>query len=398
MTYLDCDCRININPIMIDPEIIVANGTAIVLLLILCFSQFVTRRLAHIQDKVFNAFIFIGIVCAVLETLSFVIDGKEGTFMRVLNFAVNTSIYAGTATVSVLWLWYVELNLNKDVKKLKPLFFPFFIIWALLIAGLIGNIFGQYFFSVDAANVYHREPLGYIFYGFLMGSFVVSIVEYIRFRIRYGETQFFPIWMFLTPICAACVVQAVWYGISLAWLGCAVGCIGIYAMIQAKRAFVDSLTGLYNRAYIEHKLYSVKKSQSYVYSGIMIDVDYFKQINDTFGHSVGDKALKDVAKIILNVADRHCFACRFAGDEFVILVRLPSIKANELKQLTLDIEDRVRKEAVRFNETSGNPYKLEFSIGHSMYDISSEEDFFFHNMDSEMYKEKEIHHKQNKKQ
>ena len=377
-------------------EIIVANGAAIVLLLILLYCQYMARRYSRTEDKVFSIFVYIGLACAIFELTSFLVDGQSGTFLRLFNITVNTLLYAGTATVSVFWVWYVELNLNKDVKKLKGLFFPLFIFWALLIGGLIGNIWGHYFFTVTPENVYEREPLGYIFYGYLAIAFIISIVEYVRFRINHGEAQFFPIWMFLAPVIIACVIQALWYGISITWLGCAIGLISIYLNIQSKRSLVDNLTGLYNRAYIEHKLIAARISSRYVYSGIMLDVDYFKQINDTYGHSVGDQALQDTAKILLSAVDRHCIPFRFAGDEFIILVKVPVSKANELEAKTLEIEDRVRKATEKFNAESEKPYKIVFSIGHTFYSSKVEDDTFFHNMDKEMYKEKQIHHKAHK--
>ena len=202
--------------------------------------------------------------------------------------------------------------------------------------------------------------------------------------------------MFLTPVIIACVIQAIFYGIALAWLGCAIGLIGIYLNIQSKRSLVDSLTGLYNRAYIEHHLIAAKSNSRYVYSGIMLDVDYFKEINDSYGHSIGDQALINAGKMLLDVSDRNSKVFRFAGDEFIILIKVPVSRKDELEQVTLDFEEKIRKEAEKFNSEKGKPYRLVFSIGHSIYDPNVEEDEFFHQMDVEMYKEKQLHHSNRK--
>ena len=128
----------------------------------------------------------------------------------------------------------------------------------------------------------------------------------------------------------------------------------------------------------------------------MLDVDYFKEINDTHGHSVGDKALIDAANMLLDVSGRHASVFRFAGDEFIVLIKIPASKKDELGQITKYIEDKIRIRADSFNASSDNPYNIVFSLGHAFFDPNEEEDVFFHKMDLEMYKEKQLHHESRK--
>ena len=374
-------------------EIIVANVTSVILLIILLISRFMTRRYRRKEDFLFSALIYIGIAAAILELTSFLIDGKGGQALRVVNILANTLLYSCTATVSVFWVWYVDATLNRDTKRIKTIFLPMVIGWGILILSLIPNAFLGYLFSVSADNVYERQPGSYAFYAFLAFSLIISIVLYIVFRVKHGRAQFFPIWMFLTTLVVFVAVQAVWYGISLSWLGCAIGLTGIYINIQSKFSLVDGLTGLYNRAYIEHKLLSARISQRYKYAGIMLDIDYFKEINDTHGHSVGDEALREAAKILINATDRDSLAFRFAGDEFIVLVRALESKENaEVK--VKEMEERILAETEKFNQSGEKPYQIVFSMGHAIYDSSQEDDDFFHKMDEEMYKQKQIHHKE----
>ena len=381
---------------MVLEEILVANIASVVILIILLISRKMAKRKPRLEDKLFTTLIFIGIFAAIFETLSFVIDGMKGPGLRELNIVANSLLYACTTTVSVVWVIYVDVHLSRNTKKFKIFYWPFCIVWVILIFGLVFNGFFEFFFVVDANNVYAREALGYIFFAFPFLSFFFTIFYSIRFRIKHGEAQFFPIWMFLTPIFAGCITQAVLYGISLAWLGCAIGLIGIHINLQSRFAFVDSLTNLYNRAYIEHKLMVARYSNRYMYSGIMVDVDYFKDINDKYGHSVGDEALIEATNILINATDRNSLAFRFAGDEFIILVRVPANKKNELLTNTIAVEERVREETKKFNESGKKPYILNFSLGHAVYNTNYGDDVFFHNMDIEMYREKNIHHKRHK--
>jgi diguanylate cyclase (GGDEF)-like protein len=91
----------------------------------------------------------------------------------------------------------------------------------------------------------------------------------------------------------------------------------------------DQLTGLYNRHYLSDTL-SKKVSQSIRHhealSVIMIDIDHFKNVNDTFGHLTGDKILKDVGDVIQGSARKEDIAARFGGEEFILVLDNCSLK------------------------------------------------------------------------
>ncbi len=89
-----------------------------------------------------------------------------------------------------------------------------------------------------------------------------------------------------------------------------------------KMAVTDKLTGLYNR----HKFYQIARQEmqrairhNRPLSLILFDIDHFKQINDTYGHDVGDYVLKTIAKILKKNMRRYDYAFRWGGEEFIIL-------------------------------------------------------------------------------
>lgn len=375
-------------------EIVIADSMAILLMVVLLVSRYFVRRHKETEDKFFYSLVSIALIAAALELVCFLVDGRPGLFFKIVNVAANHLLYACTATISVVWLWYVDSSLNHDTKRMRTIFLPFVILWGIFILMLIPNIWLGFFFSFGGnnANEYIRQPAGYAFYGFLLLSFVASFVIFIRFKIAHGESKFFPIGMFLIPVIIACIVQALWYGIAVAWLGTAIGITAIYLNIQSRLAFVDGLTGLFNRAFIEHKLIVARKNQRYVYGGIMLDIDDFKLINDTFGHSTGDDALKQVANILQKACSKNDLLFRFAGDEFVVLVKVPKTEEDKLVTRMQELETLMRAGAEAFNRTKESNYKLVFSIGHCIFDKSLPDDQFFHQMDIEMYKEKKLHH------
>jgi diguanylate cyclase (GGDEF)-like protein len=87
--------------------------------------------------------------------------------------------------------------------------------------------------------------------------------------------------------------------------------------------FEDELTGIYNRRfllnYFEYKI-PWDSLENHPVSLIMLDIDYFKQINDTHGHETGDQALIWMATLLREVAGEAGLPVRYAGDEFIILL------------------------------------------------------------------------------
>jgi diguanylate cyclase (GGDEF)-like protein len=88
-----------------------------------------------------------------------------------------------------------------------------------------------------------------------------------------------------------------------------------------RAAFEDGLTGLLNRRALDHRFPALQSSASSAGQAVylaMIDVDHFKQINDRFGHGVGDAVLQQVATILLNNHDATELVARVGGEEFVV--------------------------------------------------------------------------------
>ncbi len=114
----------------------------------------------------------------------------------------------------------------------------------------------------------------------------------------------------------------------------------------------DSLTGLFNRRYLEETLrreINRAARKKYTLGVLMLDIDYFKTINDTFGHSAGDVVLCEFSNILSRNIREEDIACRYGGDEFVVVLPDTSLqvtmeRAEQLLsitgQLQLQFEDR----------------------------------------------------------
>lgn len=149
-----------------------------------------------------------------------------------------------------------------------------------------------------------------------------------------------------------------------------------------KYASFDALTNLNNRRQFEMRLsqeVSTARRKKTDLSCIMMDIDYFKKVNDTYGHAVGDFVLKEVAKIITKEIREYDIASRYGGEEFCILlphtiVQDAVLVAERLRQAVessvLDIQSVCEFECDNFNVTISmgvSQFEQEFVTAEQLY-------------------------------
>ena len=168
------------------------------------------------------------------------------------------------------------------------------------------------------------------------------------------------------------------------WLVLAIGRVLFCINAQKESSYVDVLSGLFNRQYLNKLLLHSKKGNAVrALAGIMLDIDDFKSINDRFGHIVGDHAIFSAGKILRTSVGDQGIVCRYGGDEFIILMYIRS-----QKEIT-DMIDTIKAQVTLFNESEKKPYKIEFSIGYSTFESKQESiDNFLKKIDAYMYEDK----------
>jgi len=134
-------------------------------------------------------------------------------------------------------------------------------------------------------------------------------------------------------------------------------------------AFRDGLTGLYNHRYFQDLMDNeLSRSRRYKkpFSLMMLDLDYFKKINDEYGHPVGDIVLKEVSKTIANTIRDSDFAARYGGEEFAVV--LPE---TELRGAAI-LAERLRKAIEQLEiDTNGCRIDVTVSVGVTCYHPST---------------------------
>lgn len=161
-----------------------------------------------------------------------------------------------------------------------------------------------------------------------------------------------------------------------------------------KHATMDALTGLNNRRQFENRLkqeISTAQRKTSPLCCIMLDIDYFKSINDSYGHSVGDKVLKDISKIIVDELRVSDIAARYGGEEFVIL--LPSTGLEEASQVAERLRSAVSLTKFDISEMEIKDVKTlttSISVGVSAYSPDfSDNSILYKNADKALYKAKQ---------
>lgn len=339
----------------------------------------------NLENATLFAMLICGFLNCVIDPLVFTSDGHGGTLAKLTNFLGNGWLYASNMYCSVLWFAFLTRHVCGGVSKIHSRILS--VIIALGTIGVIVNGFCPFIFSIDENNVYHRH-WGYWVYTVIdYGITMDSIVVYFWSRMRNGVLKFFPIWVYIIPLMLGTLAQTLFYGISTISSGLAISIAGVFTSLQNELIFRDRLTGLYNRVYLDHHLSIFSRKRSTVMTGLMLDLNSFKKINDDFGHSVGDRALIAMADILQRTIHDEGVAIRYAGDEFIVL--LNTADQEKADRLIREIHYRIEK----FNNNSKAPFKLSTSIGKGLLDLKKGTmDEFINTIDREMYENKKAYY------
>src|SRR6056297_520888 len=145
-------------------------------------------------------------------------------------------------------------------------------------------------------------------------------------------------------------------------------------------SFHDSLTGLYNRRYMEDSIKRLDTDRNIPFSIIAADVDGLKLTNDTYGHEMGDKLLITAAEILKKSCRKEDIVCRVGGDEFVIL--LPNVNEKKIESII----ERIKEES---QNTKLDSVIVSLALGHSTKNREGKDILeVYKEADNKMYKNK----------
>ncbi|SHK77057.1 diguanylate cyclase (GGDEF) domain-containing protein [Fibrobacter sp. UWB12] len=362
-------------------SIYVTNAIGIVLIavMIVCnLWRFQTRSRAN---RNLLMMMFLAMTSCIADPISYTMKGVTGLLPKIAVYFTSTWLFAANMLAVFFWVRFLSFHLNGGMPNRSRIVVNSVVGTGLIL--LVINFFVPIVFSIDDNNLYSRTYL-YFLYMLIDYSLVVySLVIYFKSKAKGGALKFFPIWVYIVPILVGGIIQSLFYGISVIPTSIAVSIAGVLASLQNEMIYYDQLTGLFNRSYLLYLLKKYVQNPKMEVTGIMIDLNGFKHINDEFGHAVGDDALVISARILKSAVNNGGSVIRYAGDEFIVLLNT---------QNDGDVEKCIAK--IRtcfdgFNKGGSKPYVLSVSVGsHKLHAKTESVDTFINVIDARMYEDK----------
>lgn len=333
---------------------------------IFCFTVVITilisirkKEKRSFEDRLIFRFGIITACLMLTDTVAWGIDGLPGPILRDLNCFLNVVLFAGIDIPAFLWSVYVTHIVRQDREYLRRFITLAVIPLVVNVFLALSNPFTGLLFTIDSLNTYHRGPLvsvNFAISGFyLIYTFTFTAISKKKIHHRILK----PLLFFPLPPLVCGALQLYSYGLTLFYPGLIMSILIVYVLVQNSRLTTDYLTGVGNRLSVDDSLreFFAECCRGRAFGAIMLDVDDFKSINDTYGHLVGDEVLERVATALNASIRRNDFVGRYAGDEFIVLIR------NDDGTTLRNAAERIEKTLDRYNAVSGRSFRISVSMG-----------------------------------
>ncbi|HKL61693.1 MAG TPA: GGDEF domain-containing protein, partial [Acholeplasma sp.] len=286
----------------------------------------------------------------------------------------------------IIWTLYISYKVNLSIKSTKKLAIKLIILFVINLVFVSIMIVSGLFYTINASNIYARGPLFALSYIMPIGLLLYSFYFIFTNQKRIDGSHLYALMFFAIPPIIAAIAQGFVYGFSLIYNSITISILLIFIKNQANQMDVDYLTNVYNRKKLQNHLTERinNTTRDGEFAAMMIDLDGFKVINDTYGHTEGDQALRIVADLIKKAVGKQVLVARYGGDEFCLVL--------DVKQATdiAKINDCINRQFNAFNALNIKPYQLSFSMGYEVFNKSKHKnvDVFIDVLDKFMYKDK----------
>ena len=366
---------------------IVINGFSVLLLIVLCAHSQRSVDEQTLQHKLYIRVLIVSMILLILDILSRT-DGNTDTIYPLINCAGNFLLFLLNPVLPSIWLMYVDFQIYHDEEKTKRLIIPLLVLNAVNVLIVVISQFNGWYYFIDSNNIYHRGPF------FVLSTVFIFVLLAIAFAITFfnkkaiDAKQLFSLMFFPIPPFFGIVLQVCFYGIAFVLNSVVLSLLIVLLNMKDDTIFTDYLTGIGNRKKLESVLReSVRKSsQRRTFSLVMMDIDNFKKINDTYGHEMGDNALRASAKLLKKCIRSKDYVARYGGDEFCLVLEIYDNKNLEV------MISRINHSIDLLNDSGEFPFKLGFTSGYAVYDyyINMRTDDFIKHVDLLMYENKRI--------
>lgn len=308
------------------------------------------------------------------EPLTWIFDSQQFFGAYFLEYFTNMLLVMFGPIIAGLMLSYVRYYVVKDINVVhKHWYYMYPAILTLIM--LFINMFYPIYFSVDkATNSYTVGDYYFVHYLVLVLMYLYMVVIGLKQRDQVDRkiTTLFMLF-FIIPFLAM-VVQ--WFQIEIlfSWNSIVLGILVVYIFVESTNGEKDFLTSIYNRSSYEKYVNQLLENRK-DFKIIFMDLDKFKQINDTYGHLTGDIVLKAFASAMKEVAGKNKMVARLGGDEFIMIIETGEGIKLIIKELYKELKSRQ------------NPIldELTFSYGAYTNPVDMTIDEIYASVDKEMY-------------
>lgn len=377
---------------------LVVNTFACLVLLTLWVDSRQRWRLYRTPDQwLFISILYLNIALLVLDSGTWLLNGRQFAGARTLNLIVTVCYYCLTPGMSFLYAWYCELRIGTPDavrRKLVCLYAVPAVLNAIL--ALLSPRY-SFLFYLSPQNTYSRGSLLALNFLFSDLSLFIIFFRLLMFIRRTSHNRHRPLsglsprrsWSLLVfPILPflAMLLQIFWFNwVTTVWLATVLSLLVVFINLQNAEISTDPLTGLFNRrkadVYLQN-LVQVSASSCPIFLAIL-DMDHFKQINDLYGHLSGDNGLRALAEAMRLSCGKNDFYSRYGGDEFLII----STGSNEayLETLLQNVGQRLSE----YCQALYLPYTLTISAGYAQWNTAmATPDALFTAADEALYRQK----------
>mgnify|MGYP000988316462 CR=1 FL=1 len=338
-----------------------------------------------LPQKLFMWVLLVTAVMLVMDILSR-FDGHPGTLYEAANHIGNFMIFLLSPILPSIWLLYTHSRVQKGECKIRRFLFLLPTLSGVNAVMLILSQFFGWFYTIGAGNIYRRGPMFWFPVAVTLIITVATFILVIANRNKLEKKHFNALLLFPVPPLVCILLQIIYYGTSLILNGATLSILTVFVTIQNERMNLDYLTSAYNRkgleTYIRQKINASTEHKTF--AAILLDLDNFKSINDSFGHSTGDHVLVESTKLLRSCLRSDDLIARYGGDEFYIIMNISD--PDELENIACRIRTRIQE----YNDSSNEPYKIGFSMGYTVYNFHNHLNVeqFHKQLDGLMYESK----------
>jgi len=343
--------------------------------------KFTTDSFQRRLVLVVMAFTTASVIC---DFIGRILSGIPGTWVTVTMLIANTLYIFNQNCTYYLTAALLDYVANRNRERLKKFVLISGIILAVYTVSVLFNLQHGFYFSINAENYFEPGKLYLLRLAISYAVIIVIILNIVSAINQFRSIQVSITVLFLLINIIGAGMDIIQKDSSLKWPCFVASLIYLYFFIIQFDYKLDALTGLNNRYSFYEFLNGMARHQAKNdYTIVVIEMDLFKEIKNTLGHTDSDNALKDLATIISGSIRHSDFAARYRSDKFVLAITAES----DVQQ----IMDRIVSTIDFHNNKNLKAYKLHINYGYDIFEVNSSQSIrkLIHRIDKMIYTQRD---------